>query len=179
MDPPRLGPAAPEQTGSSGAGSRPPSQTHTPRLWLLFQGWAQQRETKGPGPGTLSQCSSHLGENRSLGGRAEGAAVSRYRRGRGGPEEALAGEGERECSRAPRKRNLSSRPGPLPSHSTTGPHSGWPARFKPQLGFKPIAGVQVDSCQPLITFSITNQSLTWFSTCLKTPYLMDGVDSEC
>ena len=56
---------------------------HTPRLWLLFQGRAWQRETKGPGPRTLSQCSSHLGENRSPGGQTEGAAVSRYRRGRG------------------------------------------------------------------------------------------------
>lgn len=63
--------------------SRPASQTHTPRLWLLFQGRARQRETKGLGPRTLSQCSSHLGENRSPGGQTEGAAVSRYRRGRG------------------------------------------------------------------------------------------------
>ena len=145
MDPPRLGPATPEQTGSSGAGSRPPSQTHTPRLWLLFQGRAQQRETKGPGPGTLSQCSSHLGENRSLGGRPKGLLCPGTDAGGAGPEEALAGEGERECFQAPRKRNLSSRPGPLLSHSTTGPHSGWPARFKPQLGFKPIAGVQAAS----------------------------------
>lgn len=49
-----------------------------------------------------------------------------------------------------------------------------------QPGSSPSSALSwCSSCQPLITFLLANQSLTWFSTCLKTPYLMDGVNSEC
>ena len=90
------------------------------------------------------------------------------------PEEALAREG---CSLRPEKETFLLGPAPCRLTQPLDHIHGWPARFEPQLCFKQTAGVQVDSCQPLIIFSLTNQSLTWFSMYLKTRYLMDGVDS--
>lgn len=107
--------------------SRPASQTHTPRLWLLFQGRARQRETKGLGPRTLSQCSSHLGENRSPKGLLCPGTDVGGARPRGGPRKG----GREGCSLRPEKETFLL--GPAPCRLTQPPDHihGWPARFEP------------------------------------------------
>lgn len=66
-----------------------PLSAHTSSLWLLCQGWAQQRKTKGAWPRDTEPLFFLLKEKPQP--RAEGATVFRWKLERLSPEEASWG----------------------------------------------------------------------------------------
>lgn len=54
-------------TAADGPAGLSSQHTHISSLWLLCQGWAEERKPKAPGLRTLNHCSSYLRRNHSPG----------------------------------------------------------------------------------------------------------------